>query len=846
MLGAGELPASAQTSDDTFPVFEHFIGALHEHSGYSDGYPGSRPADYFASAKRQGLDFLMSGEHSDSADLPMVVSEECLSPGITGCAVADSEQPENSFRKWDATLEQARAATDYTFTGVRGFEWTSDRFGHINVYFSTNDTNAKGDGGYAAMDAFWEWFDRAPGLGGGSDGLATFNHPGNKSLDDTDPALNWNNFEYRPEVDQRMVGLEVYNDNDEFGEYFVQALDKGWHVGAIGAEDLGHRPRDGDGPDGGDASDDWGGPAWAKTVFIATDKTEAGLREAMLARRFYAIRDNAIRLDVSAAGHPMGSRITQAEGSSVPITVATNQAGHLELVTNRGVVVANADGTTLSYEAPVSDGETYYFLRMSDAAGKPQAYSSPIWIEPEGAATGQWLAGDLHIHTTYSHDSYGGPGDDNTGHNEFYTLGHTPASQFAVAASRGLDYLAITDHNDIRSQADFGEAGNVIPIAGYEKSLDGHAQMLGADKIYDPGDETPDALNRMADALRAAGGVFQINHPMEATTDHGATPDWGYGFDVIPDTIEVWNISRLWQPPAPSASSNDDAVLWWQEWLDRGFKVGATGGSDNHYVATTPIQGAGQPTTWVYASEPSQEAILEGIQAGRTFISHQPPNHGGPQLFLEADANGDGTFESMVGDTVPTGVPLRARVENAPGSQLRVLTDGGEEAFAPIPVTTPSFTYGFTLPTGTWVRAEIFEPDAGEQRRAACDDQFGGDTTYCRNHLAILAMTSALYLADERVPTSLTYVGDLQGRGSTVRLAARLTDPTGTPVADKSVQFTLDGNLFEATTQEDGVAQVVVKVAGHGHRQHVLARFAGDDHYLDSSDEADIVWGHPF
>ena len=37
------------------------------------------------------------------------------------------------------------------FTGFRGFEWTSDRFGHINVYFSRNDTNAKIDGGYATM-----------------------------------------------------------------------------------------------------------------------------------------------------------------------------------------------------------------------------------------------------------------------------------------------------------------------------------------------------------------------------------------------------------------------------------------------------------------------------------------------------------------------------------------------------------------------------------------------------------------------------------------------------------------------------------------------------------------------
>src|SRR5688572_10908491 len=81
VLGAGELPARAETTPQiSAATFQHFIGALHEHSGYSDGFPGSRPADYFASAKGHGLDFLMSGEHSDNSKLPMTLSEECLNP----------------------------------------------------------------------------------------------------------------------------------------------------------------------------------------------------------------------------------------------------------------------------------------------------------------------------------------------------------------------------------------------------------------------------------------------------------------------------------------------------------------------------------------------------------------------------------------------------------------------------------------------------------------------------------------------------------------------------------------------------------------------------------------------
>src|SRR4051812_50075738 len=50
---------------------------------------------------------------------------------------------------------------------------------------------------------------------------------------------------------------------------------------------------------------------------------------------------------------------------------------------------------------------------------------------PATASAGRWVAGDLHVHTTYSHDSYGGPTDDNTGPEDVFTLGHTVTDDFA-------------------------------------------------------------------------------------------------------------------------------------------------------------------------------------------------------------------------------------------------------------------------------------------------------------------------------------------------------------------------------------------------------------------------------
>src|SRR3954467_12918815 len=269
------------------------------------------------------------------------------------------------------------------------------------------------------------------------------------------------------------------------------------------------------------------------------------------------------------------------------------------------------------------------------------AVAALAWASPAFAARGEWLAGDLHVHTTYSHDSYGGPADDNNGPDEAYTLGHTVTDDFATAASRGLDYMAITDHNDIRPQSDpgFGAFG-VLPLHAYENSLHGHAQMLGATRLYDNGDQSTAAVTALEDALHADGGIFQANHPID--------PRGAYGYDVPVDTVEVWTLPWYYQPPFPAASDNDDALAYWEGWLDRGFEVGATGGSDNHWVSTTAAQGPGQPTTWVYVRRLSVGGVLDGLREGHTSVSAEPPGYAGPRVFLEA---GPG-YKSIPGDTV--------------------------------------------------------------------------------------------------------------------------------------------------------------------------------------------------
>lgn len=387
-------------------------------------------------------------------------------------------------------------------------------------------------------------------------------------------------------------------------------------------------------------------------------------------------------------------------------------------------------------------------VALANAALVPGGGSPPA--SAHGEPAGYWVAGDLHVHTTYSHDSYGGPGDDNTGPDEFYTLGHSVESQFALAASRGLTFLAITDHNDVQAQSDpgFGSHG-VIGVPAYENSLSGHAQMLGATYLFDNGDQSATAVQALATQLRSEGGAFQVNHPGGDTIDPDQ-PDWGYGYAVQPDSVEVWNISPLWQPPMPSGNSIDVAISYWEGWLDRGARVGATGGSDNHWVSTTAVQGVGQPTTWVLVTESSAEAILEGIRRGRTTISAEPPG-AAARAFVEADADLDGDFEARMGATVPESSNFRVRVVQGSGTTLTIYggqnPGNGGAVLGQVPVTGPQFVYEFTPPAGTtWVRAEVGVPDGADARATVCDPLVGAETSYCRDRLGLLALTSPIYI----------------------------------------------------------------------------------------------------
>jgi hypothetical protein len=357
----------------------------------------------------------------------------------------------------------------------------------------------------------------------------------------------------------------------------------------------------------------------------------------------------------------------------------------------------------------------------------------------------EWLAGDGHVHTCYSHDAYCGPGDDE-GQDAFYSFGGSVTQRFVEASLKGMDFLVISDHDDIRAHTDpsFG-ANGVTGIRAYEASLSGgHAQMIGARKAYPEGRGTALDTIAMANLLRADGGRFQANHPgyrltgAPITTCAETTSDrmhWTYGFAVLPDTIEVWNATTLLRP----------SELFWECWLQRGARIPAIAGSDSHGGNHLNI---GFPMTWAYAKSNSEADVLAAIRAGRTTMSRVAPNQGAVRLLLEGDKDRNGSYESMVGDEVPPKTPLRVRAEGAPGAGLLTVRANGQSTLEGEQLE-PNGAVTFTAPDKPgWVRATLYLQNGAGAVDPSCAPPEAPPASTCTDDLAVAAMTSPIWVAD--------------------------------------------------------------------------------------------------
>jgi len=259
----------------------------------------------------------------------------------------------------------------------------------------------------------------------------------------------------------------------------------------------------------------------------------------------------------------------------------------------------------------------------------------------------RWLAGDLHAHTLHSDGLM------------------TVPELAKFAAGRGLDFLAVTDHNTVSHHAELPAAAaahGITLLPGQELTTErGHANAFG-DIGWVDFREPPDEWLAMTER---EGGMLSVNHP------YGGHVSWTAPMKRRPPLLEVWHWSWLdprWTTP----------LAWWLAWDPAATPVG---GSDWHRPGSDAPPGS--PTTWVQAERAEEAAVLGGLAAGRVAIS---AGRDGPAL-LRVDGElvacgADGTI--LAG---PDGPKRRVR-----GDMARFAGDAGHHRLVDLSGATLALT----------------------------------------------------------------------------------------------------------------------------------------------------------
>ncbi|HYY79236.1 MAG TPA: CehA/McbA family metallohydrolase [Actinomycetes bacterium] len=194
----------------------------------------------------------------------------------------------------------------------------------------------------------------------------------------------------------------------------------------------------------------------------------------------------------------------------------------------------------------------------------------------------RWLAGDLHAHTVHSDGAL------------------TVAGLACLACGRGLDFLAVTDHNTVSHHAELPAAAahaGLPLLPGQEvTTAAGHANCLGAVGWVD----FREPADAWLAAAEAGGGLLSLNHPLAGQLG------WRQPLCRPAPLVEAWH--GTWD-------GRDRAVLDW--WLAAGGVP--VGGSDFHRPGGDAPPGT--PTTWVEAEGGD---VLAGLAAGRVALSAGP------------------------------------------------------------------------------------------------------------------------------------------------------------------------------------------------------------------------------
>ncbi len=343
-------------------TYQAYFGDMHSHSTLSwDANAGAKPpAQAYAYAKHVAkVDFLAISDHTNG--LPQTNYQ------IIRAAAAAYDRPESLF--------VAIAGQELGSLGATGY-------GHMNIFEApTIAGNGLDD------DAIRYSLSMAYQFLADNNVSAQFNHPTTENGNS-----NFLNFDYFVSADVSMSSIEVINGtrSTNYERYYLLALQKGWHLGALGDQDN-------HGPNYGDlrSSD---GDIYL-TGALAEELTKPKILEAIRAHRTYAFETNPandrIYLDsFKAEGHWMGesfddnnTHVTlELSAHSAP---ATNTRFRQAQLYRNGYLLAWKNLSTASFTWTLEDsnstGSHYYHAKLVQEDGD-LLWTSPVWVNSPGPA----------------------------------------------------------------------------------------------------------------------------------------------------------------------------------------------------------------------------------------------------------------------------------------------------------------------------------------------------------------------------------------------------------------------------------------------------------------------------
>jgi predicted metal-dependent phosphoesterase TrpH len=384
------------------------------------------------------------------------------------------------------------------------------------------------------------------------------------------------------------------------------------------------------------------------------------------------------------------------------------------------VTIGLADATPSYLPGPIPPGQWNLILGVANIrAGKSATYTAQISFTKANQAGGyesftdhplntepRWYRGDLHMHTAHSDGSCPSQSAKPVPCPLFLTLQN--------AASHGLDFVAVTDHNTTTHYNDERELqpwfDHMLLIPGREMTTySGHANVYGTTKPLDFFLGTPASpdMNTIFRNAHQLGAIVSINHPGSPTGEACMGCGWSpAGFDMgLTDTMEAIN-----------GNNTTAHVAYWRRQLNAGYRIPAIGGSDDHRALAPPEAHdfPGNPTTVVHASELSVPAILGAIRSGHVFIDATASRDRILDVTAAAAAN-TAHMGDLLNASAGAKVSLTIHTIACQGSTLELLLDGKPiETLPRQTIDTADRTLQAEWPSDGaqhWIEADVITPE---------------------------------------------------------------------------------------------------------------------------------------